>query len=167
MTSNAGAEKIVSPKKLGFSSGNDKERSYEDMKKLVMDEVKQIFRPEFLNRIDDIIVFHPLDEENIKDITKLMLNETAERVSTNMGIPLTYTDELVSYIAKEGYDPLYGARPLRRAIQNQIEDELAEAVLSGKIKEGDVVEAGIVDKKVVFEKNNRVCEKETYCNDQE
>jgi ATP-dependent Clp protease ATP-binding subunit ClpC len=115
-----------------------------------MDEVKQIFRPEFLNRIDDIIVFHPLDEENIREITRMMLDETAKRTEENMGIKLTYTDGLVAFIAAEGYDPIYGARPLRRAIQNQIEDEMAEAILAGKFKEGDKVEADVEDKKILL-----------------
>jgi ATP-dependent Clp protease ATP-binding subunit ClpC len=152
MTSNAGARSIVSPKKLGFVSHEDKERSYEDMKKLVMDEVKQLFRPEFLNRIDDIIVFHPLDEDNIKSIARIMLAETAERVQSNMSITLTYTDALVEHIATDSYDPVYGARPLRRAIQSQIEDELAEAILAGRFLEGCKVQADVADKKVVFEK---------------
>ena len=150
MTSNAGARSIVSPKKLGFVSEIDAERSYEDMKKLVMDEVKQLFRPEFLNRIDDIIVFHPLDKDDVKQIAVLRLKDTAARVLHNVGITLEYSDELVDHIAEEGYDPVYGARPLLRVIQNQIEDELAEAVLIGKFKEGDTVKVGVEDGKVVF-----------------
>ncbi|MCL1863313.1 MAG: AAA family ATPase, partial [Defluviitaleaceae bacterium] len=150
MTSNAGARSIINPKKLGFVSDNDKDRSYEDMKKLVMEEVKNIFRPEFINRIDDIIVFHPLDNDDIQKITRLMLDETADRIRKNMDIDLIYTNELVEYIAKEGYDQSYGARPLRRAIQNKIEDELAEAILEGRFKEGDKVRGDIIDEKVVF-----------------
>ncbi|MCL1883792.1 MAG: ATP-dependent Clp protease ATP-binding subunit [Defluviitaleaceae bacterium] len=150
MTSNAGARSIVNPKKLGFVSNDDKERSYEDMKKLVMEEVKNIFRPEFINRIDDIIVFHPLDNEDIQKITRLMLDETAERIRQNMDIDLIYTNELVEHIANEGYDQMYGARPLRRAIQSKIEDELAEAILEGRFKEGEKVRGDFVDEKVVF-----------------
>lgn len=150
MTSNAGARSIVNPKKLGFVDNEDKERSYEDMKKLVMDEVKNIFRPEFINRIDDIIVFHPLDNEDIEKITRLMLDETAARIRQNMDIDLSYTNELVEHIAKEGYDQMYGARPLRRAIQNKIEDELAEAILEGKLREGDKVRGDLVDGKSIF-----------------
>ncbi|MCL2198787.1 MAG: AAA family ATPase, partial [Defluviitaleaceae bacterium] len=150
MTSNAGARSIVNPKKLGFVNDNDKDRSYEDMKKLVMEEVKNIFRPEFINRIDDIIVFHPLDNEDIQKITRLMLDETAARIRQNMDIDLIYTNELVEFIAKEGYDQSYGARPLRRAIQNKIEDELAEAILEGKFREGDKVRGDIIEEKVVF-----------------
>ena len=150
MTSNAGARSIVSPKKLGFVSDIDAAQSYEDMKKLVMDEVKQLFRPEFINRIDDIIVFHPLDRDDVKQIAVMRLEETAARVLHNVGITLAFSDEAMEYIAKEGYDPVYGARPLLRVIQSQIEDELAEAVLSGKYKEGDAVKVGIQDGKVVF-----------------
>jgi len=150
MTSNAGARSIINPKKLGFVGDDNKERSYEDMKKMVMDEVKNIFRPEFLNRIDDIIVFHPLDNEDIQKITRLMLDETAVRIRQNMDIDLIYTNELVDHISKEGYDQMYGARPLRRAIQNKIEDELAEAILEGRFREGDKVRGDYKDDKVVF-----------------
>jgi ATP-dependent Clp protease ATP-binding subunit ClpC len=150
MTSNAGARSIVNPKKLGFVSDNDKDRSYEDMKKLVMDEVKNLFRPEFINRIDDIIVFHPLDNDDIQKITRLMLDETAARIRKNMDIDLIYTNELVEHISSEGYDQMYGARPLRRAIQNKIEDELAEAILEGRFKEGNKVRGDFIDGKVVF-----------------
>ncbi|MCL2203218.1 MAG: ATP-dependent Clp protease ATP-binding subunit [Defluviitaleaceae bacterium] len=148
MTSNAGARQIVSPKTLGFIQSDDKNRSYEDMKKRVMDEVKNLFRPEFINRIDDIIVFHPLGEEEVQQITRLMLNETVQRVKENMGITLHYTDALVEHIAKDGYDPLYGARPLRRAIQTQVEDELAEDILRGKFKEEDAITVDYMDEKV-------------------
>ncbi|MCL2217610.1 MAG: ATP-dependent Clp protease ATP-binding subunit [Defluviitaleaceae bacterium] len=150
MTSNAGARSIINPKKLGFVGDDNKERSYDDMKRVVMDEVKNIFRPEFLNRIDDIIVFHPLDNEDIQKITRLMLDETAERIRKNMDIDLIYTNELVEFISKEGYDQMYGARPLRRAIQNKIEDELAEAILEGRFREGDKVRGEFKDDKVVF-----------------
>ena len=150
MTSNAGARSIVNPKKLGFVSNVDAERSYEDMKKMVMDEVKQIFRPEFINRIDDIIVFHPLDRDDVKKIALLRLEETAKRVQHNVGIILEYTEEAMNYLAEKGYDPIYGARPLLRVIQNEIENELAEAVLQGKFKEGDTVKVGLEDGKIVF-----------------
>ena len=150
MTSNAGARNIVNPKKLGFTGSEDKERSYEDMKKVVMDEVKNIFRPEFINRIDDIIVFHPLDDEDIRKITRLMLGETADRIMKNMDIALSYTDELINHISEEGYDQSYGARPLRRAIQNKIEDELAEEILKGRFLEGCKVLVDFDGKKVCF-----------------
>ena len=151
MTSNAGARAIVNPKKLGFVSEVDANRSYEDMKKTVMDEVKQLFRPEFINRIDDIIVFHPLDRDDAKKIALLRLSETTERVQRNVGITLEISDEAADYIVDEGFDPVYGARPLLRVIQSKIEDELAEMVLNGKIKEGQTVKAGVVDGKIEFE----------------
>jgi len=150
MTSNIGARSIVNPKKLGFVGDTNKERSYEDMKKMVMSEVKDIFRPEFLNRIDDIIVFHPLDQDDIQKITRLMLEETVKRVKENMDITLAYTDAVIEHIAKEGYDQAYGARPLRRAIQTKIEDELAEAILLGTFGEGANVAVDFVDGVVVI-----------------
>ena len=150
MTSNAGARSIVSPKRLGFVSDIDAERSYEDMKKIVMDEVKQLFRPEFLNRIDDIIVFHPLDRDDVKKIAVLRLEETAARVLHNVGITMEFSDEAVDHIAEKGYDPVYGARPLLRVIQSEIEDELAEDVLRGKYREGDVIRVEFRDGKIVF-----------------
>jgi len=151
MTSNAGARNIINPKKLGFAQNDSIERNYEDMKKIVMDEVKNLFRPEFLNRIDDIIVFHPLDNEDIKKIATLLLDETAERIRGNMDITLEISDALITHIAEEGYDQMYGARPLRRAIQNKIEDELAEAILQGRFHEGSSVRGDFVDGKIVFE----------------
>jgi len=120
------------------------------MKKVVMEEVKKLFRPEFLNRIDDIIVFHPLDNDDIKKIALLMLDETTARVLDNMNIEIEFTDALAEHIAKEGYDQMFGARPLRRAIQTKIEDELAEAILRGTFLEGNKVIGDFVDDKVVF-----------------
>ena len=156
MTSNAGARSIVEPKKLGFISKEDKERTYDSMKKLVMDEVKQLFRPEFINRVDDIIVFHPLDKDDIKRICRLLLNETVKRVNENMNISLTASDEAVEFIAQEGYDPLYGARPLRRAIQTMVEDELAEAILQRQFKEGDSVKVDLIDGKISMQSSESV-----------
>jgi len=155
MTSNAGARSIISPKKLGFVADENKEKSYDEMKKRVMDEVKNIFRPEFINRIDDIIVFHPLDAQEIKQITKLMLEETADRIHQNMGMNLRYTDALIDFIAQEGFDASYGARPLRRAIQSKVEDELAEAILNGSFVDGDTVLADVRDEKVIFTKDGQ------------
>ncbi|MCL2351448.1 MAG: ATP-dependent Clp protease ATP-binding subunit [Firmicutes bacterium] len=152
MTSNAGARNIIEPKKVGFISGMDKERSYEDMKKIVMDEVKNIFRPEFLNRIDDIIVFHPLDREDVRKIARLMLNETIDRVKKSMDIDVTVTDEAVELIMDEGYDQAFGARPLRRAIQTKVEDALAEKILEGEVRENESVEIGREDGKIVIRK---------------
>jgi len=150
MTSNLGARSIINPKKLGFAQDESAERNYEDMKKLVMDEVKKLFRPEFLNRLDDTIVFHPLDNNDIKKIAMLMLSETADRIKSNMDIELTYSDALVDHIAAEGYDQMYGARPLRRAIQNKIEDELADKILLGEFHEGSKVAVDFEDGKISF-----------------
>ncbi len=151
MTSNAGARTIVEPKKLGFVTREDAEKTYEDMKKLVMDEVKNIFRPEFINRIDDIIVFHQLGREDVKEIAKLMMKEMSTRIHQNMGITLNVTDAALNCIAEEGYSNLYGARPLRRVIQNKIEDALAERILEGKTKEGSTVSIDSKDKVIIIE----------------
>jgi ATP-dependent Clp protease ATP-binding subunit ClpC len=152
MTSNAGARSIVEPKKLGFVSSVDKEKTYEDMKRTVMDEVKQVFRPEFLNRIDDIIVFHPHDKESIRSITRLMLKDTIKRVKDSMGIELEVTEDAVEHISTEGYDSIFGARPLRRAIQSLVEDALADSILAGEFKEGDKVKVGAEEKKILMQK---------------
>ena len=150
MTSNAGAQSIVAPKKLGFTSGSSKERDYEEMKRGVMEEVKRIFRPEFLNRIDDILVFHPLDEEDIQKIVQLMLHDVVQRAKENMGISLAFTPEAVGFLAKKGYDPSYGARPLRRAIQTEVEDGLAEEFLMGKLTRGANVQGVLEGEKIQF-----------------
>lgn len=150
MTSNVGARSIVASKKLGFVSESDENKSYQDMKKGVMSEVKNVFRPEFLNRIDEIIVFHPLNEDDIKEVVKLMISEVDKRLETNMGINMKVTDAAIKEIVKEGYDKTYGARPLRRAIQSIIEDNIAEQVLEGKIKEGDNIEVSYKNKKFVI-----------------
>jgi len=151
MTSNAGARSITSPKKLGFSQSDDSGvQEYEDIKKGVMEEVKRIFRPEFLNRIDDIIVFHPLDKENVKKIAKLMFNELKTRVKSNMRIDMDITDQAIEKLTETGFDPTYGARPLRRAIQSQIEDLFAENILDGKFKEGGEVTVCVKDGKIVI-----------------
>lgn len=142
MTSNVGARMITEPKKLGFSTGDAKAKDYEDMKSNVMGELKRNFRPEFLNRVDEIIVFHPLEEEHILRIVSLMIESLAKRLSQN-GINLSVTDEAKSYLAKKGYDPVFGARPLRRSIQSNLEDKLAEEMLEGKVKTGDTVEVAL------------------------
>ncbi|MCL2462088.1 MAG: ATP-dependent Clp protease ATP-binding subunit [Defluviitaleaceae bacterium] len=150
MTSNAGAKDIIEPKKVGFVSSVDKERTYEDMKKIVMDEVKNIFRPEFVNRIDDIIVFHPLDKDDVNKIARLMLGETVERVKKSMDIDVKVTDEAIELIMEEGFDPAFGARPLRRAIQTLVEDALAEKILEGGVIEGGSVTVDREEKKIVI-----------------
>lgn len=139
MTSNTGAQGIVDPKQLGFVTVSDETKDHEKMKNNVMDELKRTFKPEFLNRIDDIIVFHALNEENVKDITGLMLKELKNRVQTQMDIELKFTDHAKKYIFGKGYDKKYGARPLKRAIQTYVEDVLAEAMLRGDVKKGDTV----------------------------
>lgn len=143
MTSNAGARSIAAPKRLGFTSVETAEQSYEHMKKGVMDEIKNIFKPEFLNRIDDIIVFHPLEKEDIIQIVKLLTNTLAKRIRENMNISVSFTDKAIEKIAEDGYDKAYGARPLRRAIQSKIEDSFAEAFLRGDFKAGDKVSVGM------------------------
>lgn len=153
MTSNAGAKSIIAPKKLGFMADNNDEKSYEAMKDTVMQEVKHLFKPEFINRIDDIIVFHPLDEENVKQIVSLMTKEIVKRVKENMDVDITFTDEAITLLAKEGFDPAYGARPLRREIQSKIEDELAEEFLKNAIKGGNNVTVDVKDNKFVFNKD--------------
>ena len=143
MTSNAGARNIAAPKRLGFTSVETPEQSYEMMKKGVMDEIKTIFKPEFLNRIDDIIVFHPLEKEEITRIVRLLTDVMAKRVKENMNITVSFTKKAIEKIAEEGYDKAYGARPLRRAIQSKIEDAFAEEYLLGNIKAGDKVSVGL------------------------
>ncbi|MGI6050030.1 MAG: ATP-dependent Clp protease ATP-binding subunit [Acetivibrionales bacterium] len=151
MTSNVGARDIVEPKKLGFGAQEENAaRDYEDMKKNVMEALKKTFRPEFLNRVDEIIVFHPLSRDEIKQICGLMLNETAKRMEQN-NINITFTDEVKDFLAEKGYDKTFGARPLKRTIQEHIEDKLAEAILDGKVKEGDSVSISYDGEKVVFE----------------
>ncbi len=150
MTSNAGANRIVDPKNLGFSRANSEKQDYEKMKSSVMEEVKQMFKPEFLNRIDDIIVFHALTEKDIRNIINIMLKSLTKQVKEQMQIELKFTTALKNNIAKEGYDKKYGARPLRRMIQNKVEDALAEEILAGNVKNGDVVSASYKNNKVVF-----------------
>ena len=139
MTSNAGAQNIISPKRLGFASENDEKANYEFMKERVMEEVKRLFKPEFLNRIDDITVFHPLSRENIRAIAAIMVASIAKRTKEQMNIALTVDSSARDYLAEKGYDEKYGARPLRRTIQTLIEDRLSEEILSGTFKSGDEV----------------------------
>ncbi len=140
MTSNAGAENIISPKRLGFASANDEKENYAFMKGRVMDEVKRLFKPEFLNRIDDIIVFHQLNKDHMKEIVTIMLKSITKRAREQMDIILNVTGQAKELLVEKGYDEKYGARPLRRTIQNLLEDKLAEAVLDGTVKVGDEVE---------------------------
>ncbi len=140
MTSNAGAENIVSPKRLGFVSAEDEGERYKFMKDRVMEEVKRLFKPEFLNRIDEIMVFHQLNAEHMKEIVDIMLRGIIKRTKVQMDIDLKVSQEAKAYLVEKGYDPKYGARPLRRTIQSQLEDKLAEEILDGRVKSGDCVD---------------------------
>ena len=151
MTSNAGAQAIVEPKKLGFASNNDEKQNYERMKGSVMEEVRRIFKPEFLNRIDETIVFRSLNKEDMKQIVGLMMKELSERCEKQIDITLSVRDSVKNYIVEKAYDPKYGARPLRRKIQNEIEDRLAERLLDGTVKHGANVIVTIKKNAVVFE----------------
>ena len=150
MTSNAGAKAIVEPKKLGFAAKEDPAGDYKRMKQNVMDEVKMIFRPEFLNRIDEIIVFHALDKTHMKKIVTLMCRDFTKRLASQMDIRLTLRESAKNLIVEKGTDAKYGARPLRRALQTELEDKLAEAILNGEVKRGDHVEAGAAKKEIRF-----------------
>ena len=150
MTSNAGAENIVSPKRLGFGTGTDAKADYSFMKDRVMDEVKRLFKPEFLNRIDDMIVFHQLTKEDMKGIVEVMLSAIEKRTREQLGIHLSVTEEAKSLLIEKGYDEKYGARPLRRTIQTMLEDKMAEEMLDGRIKAGSRVEVGAGQKELTF-----------------
>ena len=150
MTSNAGAENIVAPKTLGFAANIDEKQSHENMKSKVMDEVKRIFKPEFINRIDEIIVFHTLNKEQIGKIVDIMIHTVNKRIMEQMKLSIELTDEAKQFIVDKGYDAKYGARPLRRAIQNEIEDVLAEKILEGSVKTGNRVLVGRKDDKLKF-----------------
>ena len=155
MTSNAGAQNIISPKRLGFASENDEKANYEFMKERVMEEVKRLFKPEFLNRIDDITVFHPLSRENIRAIAAIMVASIAKRTKEQMNIALTVDSSARDYLAEKGYDEKYGARPLRRTIQTLIEDRLSEEILSGTFKSGDEVTVKKGKDGLIFSKKSR------------
>ena len=138
MTSNVGARSITEHKSIGFNGKEDSNKNYEQIKEEVMSELKKQFRPEFLNRVDEIIVFKQLNEQEIEKIVDLMLNASTGRLAER-NIKVDVTENMKKHIAKKGFDPLYGARPLRRAIQSLVEDKLAENLLDGKIKDGDRV----------------------------
>ena len=150
MTSNAGAQAIIDPKKLGFNAREDAADDYKRMKSNVLNEIKLIFRPEFLNRIDEIIVFHPLGRPEMKKIVSLMCKDVVKRAKEQMGISLSIRDSVKDHIVETGTDQKYGARPLRRAVQSQLEDRLAEAVLSGEIGRDSEVAAGMSKKEIKF-----------------
>ncbi len=150
MTSNAGAENIMSPKRLGFSSQADEASDYRFMKDRVMEEVKRMFKPEFINRIDEIMVFHPLNKEHIREIAGVMLKSIVSRTRDQVGISLTVEESALQYLAEKGFDEKYGARPLRRTIQSELEDKLSEALLEGRIKKEDEVFVRQADGKLLF-----------------
>ena len=150
MTSNAGAQAIIDPKRLGFVTKEDEAGDYKRMKSNVMNEVKLLFRPEFLNRIDEILVFHALNNADMKKIVSMMCKEVCARAKEQLGITLHVRDSVKKHIVETGTDQKYGARPLRRAVQNLLEDKLAEAVLDGTIKRGQAVEAGMSKKEIKF-----------------
>lgn len=155
MTSNAGAQAIVEPKQLGFISVKDEKKDYEKMKGGVMEEVRRLFKPEFLNRIDEIMVFHTLNKEEIKKIVALLLKSLENRCQEQLEIQLKVTNSAIEYLAEAGFDAKYGARPIRRAIQSKIEDKLANELLEGKIKRGDTVQVQCRNKEIRFVVKNK------------
>lgn len=155
MTSNAGAQSIVEPKKLGFITEETEEQDYDRMKSGVMDEVKRIFKPEFINRIDEIIVFHALNKDHIRKIVTLLLKNLVKRCREQMSIDLKVSAAVKDYIAQEGYDSKYGARPLRRAIQTKIEDALANEVLEKRVSRGDEVQVKLHKNEIIFQSKNQ------------
>lgn len=165
LTSNAGAQRIVEPKHLGFASNSDDEKDYSAMKNNVMDEVKQMFKPEFLNRIDETIVFHQLTRDNLKEILDILLKEINNRLSEQMQMNLKLTEKAKEFLIDKGYDKKYGARPLKRALQNEIEDKMAEQILLGNVKQGDSLKVDCKgedkDRELIFKpivKKNKVKE---------
>ena len=150
MTSNAGAHLLKKQRTMGFGSAADTAKGYEAMKTSIMDEVKQVFRPEFINRVDEMIVFHELERADIERIAALMLDDVRKRLA-EQGVQLEVEPEAVSLLASEGYDPLYGARPLRRAIQRLVEDALSDELLLGNIRLGGRVRMSVIDGRLTFE----------------
>ena len=155
MTSNAGAQRIMAPKNLGFITERSAKEDHERMKSQVMEEVKQLFKPEFINRVDGIMVFHTLEKPQQKEIVKLLLKELSDRLSKNPGFVLNFSDKVADYVLEKGYDPQYGARPLRRAIQNELEDFLADEYLEGHIKNNDKILLDIEKDKPVIQKERK------------
>lgn len=150
MTSNAGAQRIMEPKNLGFSSGESEKQNYDKMKSNVMEEVKRIFKPEFINRIDEIMVFHPLNRDNMKQIVTMLSKDLVNRCKKQMDIDLTVTPAVKEYIVEKYTDAKMGARPMKRAIQTEIEDTLAEEILAGRVQSGDKVSVALKNKKVIY-----------------
>ena len=155
MTSNAGAQRIVDPKNLGFTVDKSEKKDYDKMKSGVKEEVKKIFKPEFINRIDEIIVFHQLSKDNMKSIVSLLASNLSKRCEEQLQIKLKFSPALKEYLVEKHSDKKMGARPLKRAIQSLVEDALAEEILRGNVKPGDTVTAGIKDEKVTFHVKNQ------------
>ncbi len=155
MTSNAGAQSIVAPKHLGFDASDDTGVDYKRMKDGVMEEVKRLFRPEFLNRIDDIVVFHALGKEELHEIVRMLLAQFVTRCKEAKNLTVNYEESVVEAIAEKGYDPKYGARPIKRAIQEELEDLMADAILAEKVKEGDRVTLQYADGVYSFRRRGR------------
>ncbi|MBA7715992.1 Negative regulator of genetic competence ClpC/MecB [subsurface metagenome] len=153
MTSNAGVELIKRESGIGFATQKDeakaRKQSYESMKEKVMGEVKKAFRPEFLNRLDEIIVFHELTGEQLRSVVDLLVKDLQKRLIERK-LMVELTEEAKSWLAKEGYDPLYGARPLRRAIERYVENLLSSKLLRGEFKEGDTIVVDLGDKGLTF-----------------
>ena len=149
LTSNAGASELAAGKALGFTANGDKEK--DEIKSRMMNALKATFRPEFLNRIDDIILFNNLEKPEIEAIANLMLNDVKKRIE-DLGITVTFDPSVATLLAKEGFDPTYGARPLRRAVVRLVEDALSTELLEGRVKAGDTVLCCEKDGKVTFEK---------------
>ena len=152
MTSNAGAQSIIEPRRLGFGVGTDEKQDYEFMKNGVMEEVRRVFKPEFLDRIDETIVFRALNKEDMKSIVGLLTGELSERCRTQLGIELVMRDAAKNWIVEKAYDPKYGARPLRRKLQETVEDTLAEELIAGRIAAGDRVIVTTHNKQIVVER---------------
>jgi ATP-dependent Clp protease ATP-binding subunit ClpC len=160
MTSNVGQKEIIKQGPIGFMAREDREANYEKMKELVLSEMKKAFRPEFLNRIDEIIVFHPLSEEELKQIAKLIITDLIKQVESS-GIKLEVTDGVIEAVMKDGYDPHYGARPLKRSTQKLIENPLSNQIIERKFKEGDSVLADVEKGKLTFKKTGKADKKKS------
>jgi ATP-dependent Clp protease ATP-binding subunit ClpC len=149
MTSNVGARLITEKQKLGFNQSENLEQDKNQLKQTVLAELKRAFKPEFLNRVDDIIVFNKLSEKDIKNIAKRMLSDLKDRVK-GLGIKITFTEETIKEVAKAGFDPVYGARPLRRIIQSKIEDKLSEKLLEKKLRKNSKIICDFENEDFIF-----------------
>ena len=156
MTSNAGAQNIIEPKRLGFGVNDDDAKNYETMKAGVMEEVRRIFKPEFINRIDETLVFHPLTKEEMKKIVTLLSSTLVKRCQSELDIKLVISNPAKNYLVEKSYDRKYGARPLKRMIQSKVEDGLAEEILSGRVKIGSKVIVSLKKDELVFKNESSI-----------